>query len=172
MTNTQTVNTTLIIAAIVLATAGCSNKDKFFPEQETYRPSQKMVDLQVAAAARDNGNLYECHFNDSALNALGRQQLDAIVRGKQSDRAVIVRLQEGSDHDLVVRRMESVAAYLKEGGMQDNQIVFSDTFNDSTYSPAAVGLANLAKTDTAAASAAPGQGPAGAGLPNGMSAAK
>lgn len=149
MKNTTTLNTTLIIAAIVFATAGCSNKDKFFPEQDTYRSSQKMMDAQVAAAVRDNGNLYDCHFNNAALNSLGRQQLDSAVRGKQGDGPVVVRLQDENDHDLVVRRMESVAAYLKESGLQDNQIVFSDTFNDSTYTPAAVGLSNLAKTDTA-----------------------
>lgn len=160
MTNTQTLHTTLIITAIVLATAGCSKKDKFFPEQDTYRRSQQMMDMQIAAAARDSGNLYDCHFDESALNSLGEQQLDAVVRGKQSDEAVVVRLQDASDHDRVVRRMESVAAYLKDAGLQDDQIVFSDTFNDATYTPAALGLANLAKTDTVE------QGEAGA--PNGQ----
>ncbi len=171
MTNTQTLNTTLIIAVIVLATAGCSRKNDFFPKADTYRPSQKMVDVQVATAARENGNLYDCHFSDTALNALGRQQLDAVVRGKQGNGPVVVHLQAGNDHDHVVRRMEAVAAYLKESGLQDDQIVFSDKFNDSSYSPAAVGLATLGKTDTATADGAALQSSQGPGNAMGVTGA-
>ncbi len=148
MNNTMTFNTILLIAAIAFATAGCSSKDKFFPEQDTYRRSQQMMDTQIAAAARDSGNLYDCHFDESGLNALGKQQLDAVVRGQHDNATLVVRLQDESDHDRVVRRMKSVAAYLKDAGLQDNQIVFSDKFNDATYTPAVAGLSQLAKTDT------------------------
>jgi hypothetical protein len=108
-----------------------------------------MIDAQAAAATRTNGNLYDCHFNDAALNSLGHEQLDAAVRGKRSDGPVVIHLLDGGDHDLMVHRMESVAAYLKDRGMRDDQIVFSDKLNDATYTPAAAGLASLAKTDTA-----------------------
>lgn len=157
MTNATKFKSCLVFAAVVLVTAGCSKNDPFFPEAGNDRPSKDMVDAQVAAAASRSGNLYGNHFDGAEVNTLGKQQLDAIVRGTADSKPVVVRFAEGSDHDLSVRRMESVAMYLKDKGLADERIVFADRFDGTMYTPAAVGLANLAKTDTTSAEGDAGQ---------------
>lgn len=141
----------IVIACVVLVTAGCAKNDPFFPEASNDRPATDMVDAQIAAAAARSGNLYNSHFDDAELNALGRQQLDAIARGTAPSDPVIVRFAAGTGQDLSVRRMQAVAGYLMEKGLPDERIVFADRFDDSMYSPAAVGLANLPKTNTGSA---------------------
>lgn len=134
----------VLAAAAVLALSGCAKQEPFFPATGA---TKNMVDAQVAAGTRGNGNLYECHFNGDKVNALGSSKLDDMVHGRPSGEQLVVHM-ESEDHDLLVRRMEAVATYLKDGGLADGEIVFADQFDGSTYSPAALGLANLAKTDT------------------------
>ena len=39
-------------------------------------PSQRVIDMQTATAARSNGNVYASHFDGAALNSLGHAKLD------------------------------------------------------------------------------------------------
>lgn len=153
MINMKTIRTAVVVAAMTLVITGCSSSRKqtdapFFPSDDAYRAHQQAIDAQVAAGAREDGNLYDCHFTGDAVNSLGRSKLDAMVRGAEVDQVVNVHLAGDGAHDLLVRRMRSVTAYLKDQGLPDEQIAFTEGLNDRTYTPAAMGLRNLEKTDT------------------------
>jgi len=145
-------------AALVLvlaAVAGCESdadraaRGEGFPPEGTVRSPQRFVDVQQAAGARGEGNLYEAHFVGAELNSLGRAKLDAMLRDDDA-LPVVVHLTPVDDANLREHRMQAIAIYLQDGGLSASQIRFTDGLNEDAVAPAAPGLKNLKKTDSAA----------------------
>ena len=63
-------------------------------------------------------------------------------------RPVTIHMAPTADRSVLMRRIEAVTAYLKDNGLNDQQINFVSELNDGSYHPAAPDLANLHKTDT------------------------
>ena len=139
-----------------IAAAGCAEHTQpttEFPEEGSLRPHQRMADIQRANGARGDGNLYTAHFTDDALNSLGRSKLDAMLRDEESVRPLTVHMTPAPDRATVLRRIESVTAYLKDNGLSDQQMHFVSGLNESSYHPSAPALANLRKMDADAPAA-------------------
>ncbi len=141
---------TLTFAALMVVTGCAEHREPTteFPEEGSFRPHQRMADIQRANGARADGNLYAVHFTDDALNSLGRSKLDAMLRDEESIRPLTVHMASTPDRAALLRRIESVTAYLKDNGLPDQQMKFVSDLNDASYHPSAPALANLRKTDT------------------------
>lgn len=140
-----------ITLAAALAGAGCAEHTQpttEFPEDGSLRPHQRMADIQRANGARGDGNLYAAHFTDDALNSLGRVKVDAMMRDEESVRPLTVHMAPLADRDALLRRIESVTAYLKDNGLTDSQMHFVSGLNNESYHPSAQGLANLRKMES------------------------
>jgi len=135
----------------VLAACGCAEHTQAsteFPAEGTVPAPQRMAEIQRAAGARHDGNLYAAHFTDDALNSLGRAKLESMLSDDEAVRPVTIHMAATSDRSVLMRRIEAVTAYLKDNGLNDQQINFVSELNDASYHPAAPDLANLHKTDT------------------------
>jgi hypothetical protein len=142
----------VVIGVLVpLMLAGCAEHTRpttEFPEEGSLRPHQRMSDIQRANGARGDGNLYAVHFTGDALNSLGRAKLGAMLRDDESVRPLTVHIAPAPDRDVLLRRIESVTAYLKDNGLTDQQMHFVSGLNDASYHRSASGLANLHKMDS------------------------
>ena len=135
----------------VLAACGCAEHTQAsteFPAEGTVPAPQRMAEIQRAAGARHDGNLYAAHFTDDALNSLGRAKLESMLSDDEAVRPVTIHMAATADRSVLMRRIEAVTAYLKDNGLNDQQINFVSELNDASYHPAAPDLANLHKTDT------------------------
>ena len=154
--------TTCLKFALGLAlTGGCAEHTKPDPEfatVETVRPYQRMAQVQRSAGARADGNLYAVHFTDDAVNSLGRAKIDAMLGNDEVVRPLAIHMAPAADHDALMRRMESVTAYLKDQGLTDAQMHFVSGLSDASYHPSGPDLANLRKTDS-------GESPGATGAP-------
>ena len=158
---------TLPIVQALAVVNGCAEHtkpDPQFAHVGTVRPHQRMMDVQRSAGARADGNLYAAHFTDDAVNSLGRAKLQAMLGNDETVRPVTVHMAPTADRDALMRRIESVTAYLRDNGLTDAQMHFVSGLNDASYHPSAPDLANLRKADTGEAgteSAAPSAPPTG-----------
>src|SRR6186997_2510542 len=84
-------------AAVSLASAGCAHHDNdpnmengnFKTECESRSPVE-FCEAQAAAGAREDGMLYERHFDGDQLNSLGRAKLEMIAQSDDSTTPVKV----------------------------------------------------------------------------------
>jgi hypothetical protein len=154
-------------AAICLA-AGCQNDKhdhaihgELFPPDEQVRPVDRAVDVQAAAAARNDATLYSYHFDRSAaLNSLGKAKLDLMLRDDDDASPLVVYLdlrgpadtRDGND-----RQGQAVRHYLADRGVAEAQLELRSGPNVDYTSPARDGLRGLHKLDgdQAPADAAP-----------------
>ena len=135
----------------VLAICGCAEHAQpstEFPAEGTVPVPHRMAEIQRSSGARHDGNLYAAHFTDDALNSLGRSKLDSLLRDDEAVRPVTIHMAATADRLVLMRRIEAVTAYLKDNGLNDQQIHFVSELNADSYHPAAPDLANLGKTDT------------------------
>ncbi len=140
------------LAALVLA-VGCAEHTKPDPQFDdggTIRPHQRMAEVQRSTGARADGNLYAAHFTDDAVNSLGRAKLDAMLGNDETIRPLTIHMAPMSNRDALIRRIESITAYLKDNGLSDAQMHFVSGLNDDSYHPSAPDLTNLRKMDTGA----------------------
>jgi hypothetical protein len=151
----------------VLLAAGCAEHTKPDPEfaaEGTIRPHQRMADIQRANGARGDGNLYAAHFTDDALNSLGRAKLDVMMRDVESVRPLTVHMASAPSRDALMRRIESVTAYLKDNGLTEQQMNFMSGPNGESFHPVAPELNNLRKLEAAIPADSAAAGPNGAGM--------
>jgi hypothetical protein len=137
------------LAALAVA-GGCAEHTKpstEFDADGAVRPYSRMAEVQRSNGARADGNLYAAHFTDDAVNSLGRAKLDAMLGNNETVRPVTVHMAPIADRDALLRRIESVTAYLKDNGLTDGQMHFVSGLNEASYHPSAPELANLRKMD-------------------------
>ena len=148
----------LAFLAAALAAVGCAEHtqpDPEFPADNAIRSPRRFAEVQRANGARNDGNLYEVHFTDDAVNSLGRAKLESMISDDETVRPVTIHMIALKDMSVTVRRMESVTAYLKDAGLTDAQIKFETGLKPGNYHPAAPELANLQKMETGAAAEPP-----------------
>jgi hypothetical protein len=142
-------------AAVVAMTAGCHRHDmnsnvvlhgEDFPADNDTRAVWQIRAAQAAAGAREDATLYGVHFDDGGLNSLGQRKLELMLADEQPVEPLIVYLDLNSDAAADKDR-QSVAAYLKDRGLQDSQIALKDGPNPHAGHSAARALANLQALD-------------------------
>lgn len=141
----------LPLAMVLVLAGGCAEHtkpDAAFDDEATIRPYRRMAEVQRSAGARADGNLHPAHFTDDAVNSLGRAKLDAMLANEETVRPLTIHLAPMADRSALMRRIESVTAYLKDNGLNDAQLHFVTGLNDASYHSSASDLANLRKTDT------------------------
>jgi hypothetical protein len=162
----------LSFVVALAAASGCAEHTQpstEFASEGAAHPHQRMGEIQRANGARADGNLYAAHFTDHAVNSLGRAKLDAMMSDDETVRPLTVHMAAAPDRHTLMRRIESVTAYLKDHGLTDEQIRFVSGLNDASYHPAAPGLAHLRKLERDEPAAAADRGPEspGAGFGDG-----
>jgi hypothetical protein len=129
----------LLTGAIVLTlAAGCQqgmkkHGDDFADEMEI-RDLHRVMDAQVARAAREDGTLRSYHFNGVELNTLGEDRLDLMLHDTGAYVPLVVYLDVPSTNLPGTR--QSVANFLKERGVREDQITLETGPNPNVTSPA------------------------------------
>lgn len=159
--------------SLVLAMLGCRRDrgnayGEKFPTDDEPRAVDRFVQVQSASAARADATLTAHHFDGrGALNSLGRQKLDLMLRDDDAADPLVVYLDlpnspaspgaaPAADHG------ESVRIYLADRGVPGSHVEFRSGPNLSYSHPAADGLRGLrrfegdAAPDASAAAPAPG----------------
>lgn len=162
MVNRTTLIRTALLAGAVM-TAGCQNvrrdasiHGEMFPRDEQLRPVDRFLEIQSAAAARNDATLNAFHFDrGAALNSLGREKLDLMLRGDDQSLPLVVYLDVRSPGGAADAHRDSVRRYLVDHGVADEQLKFRTGPNLEHTRPAREGLRGLKKfngetTDAAA----------------------
>ena len=140
----------VIFAAGILA--GCegspppfqSINDQFKADDEP-RAMDGLYKEQTAIAARQDGTLYPQHFTDGQLNSLGYSKLAAMTYGPEAGKLAIYL---DIPNDTTYASCESsVTTYLTQRGLASNGYMVTAGPNPNVGSPAALGLAGLAKQE-------------------------
>lgn len=164
------------VAALLALTAaaGCQHganddesKELFRPEEEA-RQIDRMTEVQSAIAARKDGTLRPHHFDQTALNSLGRGKLDLMLKDEEASLPLVVYLDLPADDQANARR-ESVRAYLKARGVQGDQLTVQAGANPADSFPAAPSMRMMHMLDAGTAS---GTNPEPSGSSGGASAGK
>jgi len=148
--------TTSWIAALILAAAGCqSNQQKnytdgsdFVPDSQE-RDSQRFVAMQSAVGARLDGELRDCNFSGDALNSLGREKLDLMLKDSEAPATLTVYLDLApAESSTIDSRKDAIVAYLKDAGLADAQIKIENGPNRANSAPAVAGEHALQALDS------------------------
>ncbi len=162
----KTVNSKIWLVGGILAAsavAGCqSAQQKAYVREDDYVPNPllerqvpKFVEIQAAAGARQDAQLVPAHFSGEALNSLGRQKLDLMLRDGEAPAETIVYLNlPKTQADTFDKRRDSVVAYLKDSGLTEAQIKVEHGPNHGVDYPAADGIKGEHALEAAAAGAA------------------
>jgi hypothetical protein len=161
----------LTAAAALLATAsGCSTEktdaaqvvhgEEFVP-YDAERPVYQFSTMQAANSARADATLRAYHFDGTALNSLGEERLDLILRNGDTPTPLTVYLDLPADDSRTQRRHNVVTAFLTDRGLSADQIVLKSGPNPDSNSFVAPLLA--AESGGAAAPPAGGAAPPAAG---------
>jgi hypothetical protein len=154
-THPTTATWTLMAVASLLAigsTTGCKS-DKAQPavvhgeefvRADATRNVGCISQAQAASGAKADGMLYDRNFHGEKLNSLGMTKLDLIVKGTPAGDPVVVYLNVPQD-GLETRR-PAVLAYLKEGGLKEEQIKLIDGSNPTNTTPSAMSMSKLYKS--------------------------
>jgi hypothetical protein len=139
-------------SATILLVAGChptSESDTATSSAEI-NESHTLFHTQEVAGARAECTLYSNAFDGPTLTSLGTRTLDLILEDSHSCNPLIVYMAVPEMDKNAEERRLAVGRYLEDrGGLKSEQIEFRAGSNPATYSPAAVGVNNYAKTDTA-----------------------
>jgi len=152
--------------AIALA-AGCrkdqpSAADTFFPAEEAAATKQ-IITTQIARGARADATLHAIHFDDAALNSLGRDKLDAMIRDNSTPLPLVVYLDLPTTDPRTPSRTAAVNDYLTTTGLLAAQFQTHPGPNPATLHPTAPDLAALSKLN---APPTPDQKPTAADAPS------
>lgn len=169
---------TLALSLVLVLTSGCQRDrdagaaygDRF-PADDQVRPVDRFIHVQSASAARADATLNDAHFDGrGALNSLGRQKLDFMLRDDDAAAPLVVYLdlRDGVAAQAVPAEptdahRESVRVFLADRGLTDAQMEFRAGPNLAYSHPARDGLRGLKKLEADAgapgADAAPGSAP-------------
>lgn len=139
---------TLAFAGMV----GCADNKQpvhtgFFPSESGDRMVERLVDVQMTNGAREDASLHAIHFDGAKLNSLGTQKLARMVPTEPTG-SVVVYLSAAAD-DMTTARRDAVTAYMGACGVDASRLRLENGSNPNSASPAAEGLLNIGKTDTA-----------------------
>jgi hypothetical protein len=159
-TNRNNMKATLLTAAILsalgLSTAGCgtdgSYEKDFFPQGQ--REVTQIENAQAAAGAKNDAELTTAHFDGGALNSLGQTKLDLITSSLPDQGPVTIYLNVPTDGPFAQARKDAVSTYLTDSHLTTDQFKLVDGPNDATWTPSAVALTNMGKTETESGAAA------------------
>ncbi len=147
------------------AVAGCQTsqqkayvrEDDYVPNPQLERQVPKFAEIQAATGARQDAQLVPAHFSGDALNSLGRQKLDLMLRDGDATAETVVYLNlPKAEIDTFDKRRDSVVAYMKDSGLTEAQIKVEHGPNHAVDSPAAIGLRGEKALEAAAASSGGG----------------
>jgi hypothetical protein len=141
-----------VLAALGLVTAceqaGLNHADKFDPDVERQEQTQ-LLHNQAAAGAYADSTLYADHFDAAGLSSLGKAKLDLMLSDSHAKTPLAVYLEIPNDSQAAARQV-AVSHYLMDkGGLKSSQILITLGVNPDNTNPAADGMANYSKTDTA-----------------------
>jgi hypothetical protein len=166
--------------SLVLALLGCRRDrgtahGEKFPRDDEPRAVDRFVSVQSASAARADATLTAHHFDGrGALNSLGRQKLDLMLRDDDAADPLVVYLDLPSSRAPgaapAADPRESVRVYLADRGVPESHVEFRSGPNLSYSHPAADGLRGLRRFegDAAPDASASAPAPGAAGKPNVM----
>lgn len=164
----------IVFILSVLAIAGCQDSNQtsldptiegFFTEDTTETPKpQQFAQLHAAAGARFDAMLGKAHFDGAALNSLGEEKLNDMLKDDDSPGPLSVYLTVDGKDNLARAREAAVVTFLKDRGLKENQITVTFGTNPKATTPVARGLRDLNKADSTDASGgqSPREAPAGA----------
>ena len=134
--------------------AGCQSGSgraihgEIFPPDEQVRPVDRMLEAQSASAARRDGTLNTYHFDrGGALNSLGREKLDLMLRDDDEAVPLVVYLDVRDRAGGLAPYEDAVRRYLTDRGIGDGQVDFRTGPNLDYTRPARDGLRGLQKLD-------------------------
>jgi hypothetical protein len=133
--------------AVMALTTGCHHEQagivhgEQFQNEHAERALYEFNDRQAANAARLDGTLRDYHFDAARLNSLGESRLDLMLYRREGTGALVVYLDLPADDANTSKRQSVVLAYVKDRGLNDDQIEFKSGPNPNWNSPVAPLLA-------------------------------
>ena len=140
-----------LVLTLLPAAAGCQGAEGdrgrgvARPRGETFRPDDepravhRFAHAQASAGAGHDATLRADHFDGAALNSLGHEKLDLMLKDDGAFEPLVVYV-DAPAGDLLAGRMESVKVYLKDRGLTDRQVRLEAGANPSARGPAAPGI--------------------------------
>lgn len=146
----------ICIALLTVTLVGC-HADKapqadFFTTQQDRAQWNAIADQQAIAAARADASLYSDHFTGSALNSLGRQELDLLIKDKNRASVTPIYLADSADSP---SHRAAVNHYLVSHGWTSAEFTLRSGRNPAADSPAKHNLDDLDKLNSGTTAAAP-----------------
>jgi hypothetical protein len=162
---------TIAMAALIALASGCQNENKApdqhgedFVPNDTLRSSQKFMLAQQASGSRHDATLHAQHFNGKELGSLGEQKLDLMMQDDDINEPFTVYMNLPKGDVTTTARQESVARYLKDKGLTDEQIKIEIGENPDSYSPSAPVIASMSNPATPAPAASDAPSNMGGGM--------
>ncbi len=105
----------------------------FFSEERDRTPAVKSIlARQMDNGAAADGLLRTAHFDGTALNSLGTDKLDAMIRGTREGQPVSVYLDLPENDERLAACEEAVVAYLAAKGIEEDRILVQAGDNPAT----------------------------------------
>jgi hypothetical protein len=161
-----------VLAAIVLALAGCSanqsaqtTPDPFFQSPDETPLSARLFDTQAARGARADATLYPQHFDGTRLNSLGKSKLDLMLHDTDSEPPLKLYIDGQASDPAWAGRADAVKKHLASIGLANTQYEVIAGPNPTTWHPVAKDLEAMSKPDTAKPATEPTPGMSSASAP-------
>jgi hypothetical protein len=112
----------------LLVASGCHQTTKppagdEFSSQDDSAAVRRIVTIQKANAARQDGMLYDNHFDAAHLNSLGESKLTLMLKDSEKDWPLVVYMDVPQDRDYT-ERVKAVSEFLLDAGLRDSQFRF------------------------------------------------
>ena len=148
------------VGAVIGFATGCQGKPdhaihgEMFPGDNEIRPVDRAVEVQAAAAARNDSTLNAYHFDrGAALNSLGKAKLDLMLRDDDESLPLVVYLDVRAAGGVREAHRDAVRNYLADRGVADANLEFRTGPNLDHTRPARDGLRGLKHLEGAPADA-------------------
>lgn len=146
-----------IATMTILLSAGCARQNgaepmpigQFEPDDQP-RAIHQIADAQASLGSHADGMLRQQHFTGSQLNSLGREKLNGMLNASQCRlEKLTVYLVLDPDDETSQPRRESVARFLADAGLAEEQTTLRWGANPLAWKPAAPQISRLPRTDSA-----------------------
>ncbi|MGH7213699.1 MAG: hypothetical protein ACREIT_02900 [Tepidisphaeraceae bacterium] len=151
---------------LILIAAGCQSNGSGqmqgteFPEPGTHAVTQVMY-AQEAAGARGDPTLYSYHFDGDRLNSNGERKLSLMLDDDDAVEPLTVYVAPKDDR--AAARRDAVALFLRDAGLNNEQIRVEDGIAPGNGGAAAAGLGHLSRTESSGSGEGAGMGQSGSG---------
>jgi hypothetical protein len=149
-----------IISFALLCLASCQHREEaldptlenFFAEDAgAADKAGRFVGAMSAAGARADGTLSNYHFDGRRLNSLGEDKLARMMSDERAAEPMRVYLNLDERDSASKDRRAAALAFLKDAGLSESQVEVVFGQNPENWSPAALQIENLPKTETGGA---------------------